>query len=331
MLVSIVVPCYNSEKTIEKLVDLCFETFETIPGYECEMILVNDYSKDGTFEAIKRAAKKHDRVKGINFAKNFGQHSALMAAFHYVEGDYVIGLDDDLQNHPSQIPEFLKKAEEGYDIVFGVYKKRNFSKKKNLINKFSHFLMWHLLDRPKDIEMSNFWLARRYVIEKTKEFVGPNVFIQLIFFSITHNIAEINIEHYEREVGSSNYTFKKGLALFMRLVNYSVIPLRISAGIGVLFALAGFAAGIIVFVRKLVHPDMAVGWPSLMCAMFVLFGIVLLMLGVIGEYIGKMIITQSNSPQFVIRETVGVSRPQKKALPKMTELHRPEERNFFQK
>lgn len=306
MLISVVVPCYNSEKTIEKLVDLCFEAFEGFPGYECEMILVNDYSRDGTYEAIKRAAAKHERVKGVNLAKNFGQHAALIAAFHYVEGEYVIGLDDDLQNHPSQIIQFLEKAEEGYDIVFGVYKRRNFSKMKNFVNKFSHFLMWHLLERPKDIEMSNFWLARRYVIEKAKEFRGPNVWIQLIFFSITHNIAEISIEHFEREEGVSNYTFRKGLKLFMLLVNYSVIPLRFSAAFGVFFSAAGFIAGIIVFIRKLIHPDMAVGWASLMSAMFILFGIVFLMLGIIGEYIGKMIMTQTNSPQYVVRETVGV-------------------------
>ena len=169
--------------------------------------------------------------------------------------------------------------------------------------------MWHLLDRPKDIEMGNFWLARRYVIEKAKEFQGPHVFIQLIFFSITHNIAELSIEHYEREQGVSNYTFRKGLKLFMLLVNYSVIPLRVSYYFGVAFSAVGFIAGIIVFIRKLIDPGMAAGWASLMCAMFILFGIVFLMLGVIGEYIGKMIMTQTNSPQYVVRETVQSREP----------------------
>ena len=127
MLVSIVVPCYNSEHTIEKLVDLCMEEFDRMEGYECEMVLVNDYSRDHTFEAIRRAAAKYPNVIGVNLAKNFGQHAALMAAFHYVSGELVVGMDDDLQNHPSQIRQFLEKEKEGYDVVFGVFRQRKFS------------------------------------------------------------------------------------------------------------------------------------------------------------------------------------------------------------
>ena len=132
MLVSIVIPCYNSEQSIGEVVDLCMEEFDKMDNYECEMILINDYSKDKTFEAIKRCAAKYPNVKGINLAKNFGQHAAIMAGLHYVNGDLVIGMDDDLQNHPSQIRQFLDKLEEGYDIVFGVFKERKFSWYKNL-------------------------------------------------------------------------------------------------------------------------------------------------------------------------------------------------------
>lgn len=126
MLVSIVIPCYNSEHTIGKVVELAIEEFEKLKDYECEFVLVNDYSRDGTWNAIHALAEKHPNVKGINLAKNFGQHNAIMAAMNHTEGDLIIGMDDDMQNHPSQIPLFLDKIQEGYDIVFGVFKERSF-------------------------------------------------------------------------------------------------------------------------------------------------------------------------------------------------------------
>lgn len=320
MLVSIVIPCYNSEHTIGEVVDLCMEEFAKMDGYECEMILVNDFSRDGTFEAIRRAAEKYPNVTGISLAKNFGQHAAIMAGLHYVRGELVVGMDDDMQNHPSQIRQFLEKEKEGYDVVFGVFQERKFGFMKNLTGAVSRFLLWHLLERPKGIQMSSFWLARRYVIEKVKEYEGNNAFIQLLFFRTTHNMANIEIEHYEREVGQSNYTFRKGLKLFMSFMNYSTIPLRLSTVFGVLFSMAGFIAALVVLIHKLVDPSVAVGWSSLMCAMLILFGIVFLMLGILGEYVGKLILTSSKTPQYVIRDIVNEERKtEEKTVSKDTE------------
>lgn len=303
MLVSIVIPCYNSEHTIEKVVDLCMEEFDKLDGYDCEMVLVNDFSKDATFEAITRAANKYpDKVVGINLAKNFGQHAAIMAGLHYIHGDMVIGMDDDMQNHPSQIPQFLAKAEEGFDVVFGVFKERKFNKSKNITGAVSRFVLWHVLERPEKIQMSSFWLARRYVVEKSKEYAGNNAFIQLLFFRTTHSMANIEIEHFDREVGESNYTFRKGLKHFMSFMNYSIIPLRLSTYLGVILFLLGIVSGIIVFVRKLINPSIAMGWSSLMCVMLVLFGVVFLLLGILGEYIGKIILMENKTPQYVIRD-----------------------------
>ena len=204
MLVSIVIPCYNSEHTIERVADACAETFAKLDGYDYEMVLVNDYSKDDTFGAITRVCQKYSNVKGVNLARNFGQHAAIMAGLHYVNGDFVVGMDDDLQNHPDQIVQFLEKAEQGYDVVFGVFKERKFNAFKNLTGAVSRFLLWHLLERPKDIQMSSFWLARRYVIDKVKEYEGDSPFIQLLFFRTTYNMANIEIEHFEREVGHAH-------------------------------------------------------------------------------------------------------------------------------
>lgn len=307
MLVSIVVPCYNSEGSVGELVDLCEEEFDRLDGYECEIILVNDYSKDRTFETIRMCAEKYSNVKGINLAKNFGQHAAIMAGLHYVSGELVVGMDDDLQNHPSQIPQFIEKLNEGYDVVFGVFKERKFSWFKNLTGAVSRFFLWHLLERPKDIQMSSFWLARRFVIDKVKEYEGEQVFIQILFFRTTHNIANIEIDHYEREYGKSNYTFGKGLKLFLFCINFTALPLRLSTLFGMAFSSIGLIGALVVLIRKLLHPSIAMGWASVMCAMLVFFGIMFFMVGILGEYVGKIILNVNKTPQFVVRETLNIA------------------------
>lgn len=316
MLISIIIPCYNSEGTIERVVEETMETFRKLKGYECEMVLVNDYSKDKTYEAITRAAKKYPNVIGVNLAKNFGQHNAMMAALHYVHGEAVIGMDDDLQNHPDQIPQFLDKMEEGYDVVFGVFKERKFGWFKNLSSAVSRHLMWMMTDQPRDIQMSSFWLARKYVIDKALEYEGSNVFLQFLFFRTTGNMVDIEVEHFAREVGTTNYNFRRGLKQFLSCLNYTAMPLRLATFFGMLFSGAGFISAIVVLVHKLLNPNVAVGWSSLMCAMLVLFGITFLMLGILGEYVGRLILNINKTPQYVVRETINAEKDQKNRLEK---------------
>lgn len=170
-------------------------------------------------------------------------------------------MDDDMQNHPSQIPLFLDKIQEGYDIVFGVFKERKFSAFKNLTGAVSRFLLWHLLDRPKDIQMSSFWCCRRYVRDEIVKYDGYNIFLQVLFFRTTHNIANIEIEHFEREVGTSNYNFRKGLNLFLSCLNFTVIPPVCRHFSNIVFS-GWFYRGTVVLVRKLLDPTIAIGWSS---------------------------------------------------------------------
>ena len=308
MLLSIVIPCYRSANTIGKVVEMSMAEVDKIKDLECEFVLVNDCSPDDTFEAIRHLAEKYPNVKGVNFAKNFGQHNAIMAGLREASGDYIMGMDDDMQTHPSQIPAFIRKMNEGYDVVFGVYRKRKFGFFKNLSSKISSFVIWHMIEKPKDLESSNFWCCRKYVRDEIIKYTGYNLYLQIMFYRTTSNIANIEIEHFAREEGQSNYSFKKALKLFMAFMNYTVIPLRAATIMGVLFSAAGFIGAVAVLVRKLIDPTVMVGWSSLMCAMLALFGIAFLMMGIIGEYVGKMVLNQKKTPQYVVRETVNIDK-----------------------
>ncbi len=307
MLVSIVIPCYYSEKSIRKVVELVMEEFEKNKGYSCEFILVNDGSKDRTFEEICTLADEYSNVCGVNLMRNFGQHNALMAAIHYTKGDYVLGMDDDLQTHPSQIFKLIYKIEEGFDVVYGVYPKRKNSPLKNLTSKLNEVSSRVMLNRPKDIVSSNFWMITRAVRDEVIKYESFNPYIDGIFYRVTHNIGNVPVEHHKREFGNSGYTFKKLLNLWLAYWNFSVIPLRISFFLGIFSAIGGVLVALLVVINKILNPDVAVGWSSSLCVMAVMFGLVLMVLGVIGEYIGKIIMILNNTPQYIVRETVNAS------------------------
>ena len=304
MLVSIVIPCYNSEATIRKVVEMVMTEFSRWDSYTCEFVLVNDNSRDNTFEEIRSLCKDYSNVKGINLMRNFGQHNALMAALHYAKGDLILGMDDDLQTHPSQIEKLLKKMEEGYDLVYGVYEKRKNSFLKNCTSYLNEVSSRILLGRPKEIQSSNFWIITQTIAKEVRKYQSYNPYIDGIFYRTTHNIGNVTVEHHKREVGSSNYTFRKLVRLWLAYWNYSVIPLRISSVIGAISAFVGFIATIITIIRKLLNPGMMMGWSSLICTMLIFFGLILLVLGIIGEYLGKIILTINNTPQYIVRETI---------------------------
>jgi glycosyltransferase involved in cell wall biosynthesis len=306
MLVSVVIPCYNSEASIEKVVEMTIVELRKIENCDCEFVLVNDCSRDHTYGAIQRLGEKYPFVKGVNLMRNFGQHNAIMAALHYTAGDYIVGMDDDFQTHPSQISILIRKIEEGYDLVYGQYGKKKGSFLKNLSSKFNKVTSRVLLGRPKDVVSSNFWVITRSVRDELVKYKNYNPYVDALFYRTTHNIADVPIEHFKREVGTSNYTFRKLVRLWLAYWNYSVIPLRISSILGMLFAGGGFIAAIVTVIKKLLTPDMPMGWASTICLMMVFFGIVLLVLGIIGEYLGKIILTLNSTPQYIVRETVNI-------------------------
>ena len=307
-LISIVIPCYNSQATIRKVTEMVMEEFKKMDGYECEFVLVNDCSpKDDTYGEIEKLGRDYPNVKGINLLRNFGQHNALMAALHYTSGDYILGMDDDMQTHPSQISKLIHKMEEGFDLVYGCYPKKKNSMLKNLSSKINEVSSRILLGRPKDIVSSNFWMITKQVRDEVIKYDSFNPYIDGIFYRTTHKIGNVEVEHFKREVGTSNYTLKKLMKLWLAYWNYSVIPLRISSVLGCVSAAGGFLAALYIIIYKLIDPTVTVGWASTICIIVVLAGLILMVLGIIGEYLGKMILILNRTPQYIVRETINVT------------------------
>lgn len=304
-LVSFVIPCYNSSHTIGKVVEEINATMEGLKQYDYEIILVNDSSPDDTFEEIRRICKEHKNVCGVNLARNFGQHSALMAGFHYVHGDIVVCLDDDGQTPAEEAGKLLSKIEEGFDVVYARYEHKQHSAFRNIGSKVNELMTRVMLGKPKELYLSSYFAAKRFIIDEMARYTNPYPYVIGLVLRSTKKITNVSVNHREREIGTSGYTLGKLFALwFNGFTAFSIKPLRVATVMGALSAVAGFIYGTYTIIKKLIDPNIVIGFSSLMAAIMFIGGMLMLMLGIIGEYIGRIYISLNNSPQYIIRECI---------------------------
>ncbi|MGN0167138.1 MAG: glycosyltransferase family 2 protein [Acetatifactor sp.] len=305
--ISFVIPCYRSEHTLPHVIAEIEEKMKTMPQYEHDIFLVNDCSPDSTFEVIRKLCEEHDNIKGISFAKNFGQHAALMAGLRHSDGDYVVCLDDDGQTPADEVDKLLDKLEEGYDAVYAKYEHKQHSAFRNFGSKVNERMTRTMLGKPAELYISSYFAVKRFVVNDMIRYENSYPYVIGLVLRATGNITNVLVNHREREEGNSGYTLKKLLGLwFNGFTAFSVKPLRIATAIGGASAAVGFLYGIYTIIKRLVNPDVPMGFSSTMSALVFFGGMIMLMLGLIGEYIGRIYISLNNSPQYVIREKVNI-------------------------
>ncbi len=305
--VSFCIPCYKSEQTLTKVVDEIRTSMEELSDkYEYEIILVNDASPDGTFNVICKLADTYPNITGIDLAKNFGQHAALMAGFAHVSGDILVCLDDDGQTPANEVYKLLDKIEEGQDVVYAKYDHKKHSLFRNFGSFINEKMTEFLLGKPKELYVSSYFTAKRFIVDEMLRYDKSYPYVIGLVLRSTKRIANVNVDHREREVGKSGYTLGKLLGLWMNgFTAFSVKPLRIATWTGISCAILGFIYGLYTIIKKFVLGDaVAVGFSALMSSVMFIGGMILFMLGILGEYIGRMYISMNNAPQYVIREVV---------------------------
>ena len=276
-------------------------------AYQYEIILVNDSSPDGVWYVITELARARKDVKAISFSRNFGQHAALMAGYQVAKGNIIVTADDDGQTPLDQVFELIKKLEEGYDVVYAKYRKTKQSFWRRCGSWVNAKMSESLIGKPKKIDSNSFFVMRRFVAQEMLRYRNSYPYIGGLIFRATKNIANVTVEHRQRMEGKSGYTVFKLIKLWMNgFTAFSVLPLRASSLVGVICAIVGFIFGIVTVIRKLVIPDISVGWSSTVSIMLFIGGLIMLMLGMIGEYIGRIYICLNNAPQYVVRETINV-------------------------
>lgn len=303
--VSFVIPCYRSEHTLPHVVAEINKKMDSMEGYEYDIFLVNDCSPDDTLGTIRKLCGEHANIRGISFSRNFGQHSALMAGLRYSDGDYVVCLDDDGQTPADEVDKLLDKLEEGYDAVYARYEHKQHSAFRNLGSKVNELMARIMLGKPAKLFVSSYFAVKRFVVDDMVRYENSYPYVIGLVLRATKNIANVAVNHREREEGTSGYTLKKLVGLWLNgFTAFSVKPLRIATGLGAVSAFAGFAYGVYTIVKRIFNPDVPMGFSSTMAALVFFGGMIMLMLGMIGEYIGRIYISLNNSPQYVIREKI---------------------------
>ena len=304
-LISYVIPCYKSEQTLGGVVEEIRTAMSKLTEYAYEIILVNDGSPDGTFSVIKKLCEEDSKIKGINFARNFGQHAALIAGFRHANGEIIVCLDDDGQTPADEVGKLLAGIENGADVVYAKYAHKQHSWFRNFGSYINELMTRVMLGKPKELYLSSYFAARRFVIEDVVRYENAYPYVIGLVLRTTKNIVNVEVTHREREIGTSGYTFGKLLNLWINgFTAFSVKPLRIATMMGAIFAIFGFLYTIYTVIKKFVNPAVPLGFSTLISAIMIIGGMLMLMLGMVGEYIGRIYVCMNRSPQYVIREVI---------------------------
>lgn len=303
-LISFVIPCYRSYNTISDVVNEIVNTM-SLHDDEYEVLLVNDCSPDNTVKMLRTISENNEHVAVIDMAKNFGQHAALMAGFRHAKGDIVVCLDDDGQTPPSEVYNLIDKLDD-YDVCYASYSEKKHSAFRNFGSKVNAKMLEIMLDKPKTLYASSYFAMKRYVVEEIIKYTNPYPYIDGLVLRSTTSITSAPVKHLERASGESGYSFAKLLSLWINgLTAFSVKPLRIASLMGIVCAILGGFFSIWAVYNKLSDPTAPIGWTTLIIVILIIGGMILFVLGLLGEYVGRIYISMNNSPQYVIKAKYG--------------------------
>lgn len=304
-LISFIIPCYASEGSVGLVIDELREIVRQKPAFDYQIIAVNDCSPDGLMDVLRTYAAADPKVIAVDLAKNGGRHNALMCGCHFAEGDYVVFIDDDQQCPADRLWDLMAPLTEGnYDVAIAKYPKKKQSGFKNFGSYVNDSVATWLLGKSRDLKFSNFSVMRKFVRDEIIKYTNPYPYMSGLMLRSTKRVCNVEMEERERTIGVGHYNFRRSFALWLNsFTAFSVKPLRIATTCGMLFAFLGALMVIYTVVHKLLVPTTAIGYSSLMAMLLFIGGMIMFMLGLIGEYIGRIYISLNNSPQFVIRQT----------------------------
>lgn len=305
-IVSVVVPAYGSARILPRLVEAMEGPLSEVAGASgFELILVHDCGPDDTWDTILALAQTRPWLRGIDLSRNAGQHNAIMAGLSVARGEYVVTMDDDLQHDPADIPRVVECLRQGADVCYVQFETRKHAAWKRLGSAFNDRVARWLLRKPAGLYLSPFRGLRRHVVQQMLRYTGPFVYVDGLVLQSTSSISTIRAKHHERSDGKSGYSLRKSISLWLQMAtSFSVAPLRLASLAGIVFSIGGFLAAIALVLQKILDPATAVGWTSLIVVVLIIGGVQLLALGVIGEYVGRVLLNVANRPQFVVGRQV---------------------------
>lgn len=307
MNISVIIPVYNSEPLLPELVSRLHPVLGSL-GSDYELILVDDGSRDRSWEVIFRLAQEHSWIRGINLMRNYGQHNALLCGIRAAQYEVVVTMDDDLQHPPEEITKLLQKLTEGYDVVYGTPLKKQHGLWRNIIAQITRLPLQGIMDAEIARNATAFRAFRTYIRDAFTNYQSPFVSIDVLLSWGTTRFAAIPVRRDPRRAGASNYTIGKLASHALDMITgFSTWPLRVASLVGFGFTLFGFGVLIYVLGRYLIEGGSVPGFPFLASIIAIFSGAQLFALGIIGEYLARMHFRSMGRPYSFIRDTTGFS------------------------
>lgn len=307
-MVSVVIPLYNSSKTIQPVIEEIREEFKRIGTDNYEIVLVNDCSPDNVLDVVTEMARQDRRIKVASLAKNMGQTTAMIAGYTYASGEFIVNMDDDYQMPGFEIGRLLQTLIDGdYDVVFAKYRKQKESKFRRFGSDINCKMAEIMIGKPKSIRSNSFFIMRSFIRDEIIKYSNHYPYVYGIIFASTSKIANVETEHRKRENGKSNYSFGKLLGLWLNgFLNFSVRPLRISTVVGAVVSAVSAVIAVVLAISRIYNPDGVAGWTSIVIIILFFAGLQLISIGLLGEYLGRLYISSSNLPKYVVRKTFNI-------------------------
>lgn len=303
-LYSIVIPVYKSENIVGNTVEQTLKFFEA-NNLDGEIVLVNDGSPDGSWDVIRKLAETHPNVRSINFLRNYGQHTAVYCGIAESRGDFIITMDDDLQNPPNEVLKLIDKINEGYDLVFAEFKQKMHGAHRKLGTQVIGYLNARIFGKPKDLKLTNFRIFSKDTAKRMLQYKTNYPYIPGLLLMHASKMGNVETEHHAREIGASNYTFIRIAQLVARLLfNYSSYPLKIVSGTGIVLSFLSFLAGLFFIAKAFFLGVSVTGWTTIVVLLSFLSGFILVMLGIMGEYLARIMNQLASSEPYQIREKI---------------------------
>src|SRR5438105_6969705 len=311
---SLVIPVYNGSRTIGPLVEQAIKIFGST---SVEIVLVNDGSEDDSEKVCAELAEKFPQnVVFVHLSRNFGEHSAVLAGFTQSRGRHIAVLDDDGQNPPEEVVRMLDELKrKNYDVVYGHYIEKKHSCFRNLGSRFNDRIATLILHKPRDLYLSSFKVMNRFLAQEIIKYRGPYPYADGLIYRVTRTIGQIPVEHRVSASGPSRYTLRRLVRLWLNLLlTFSIKPLLISVYIGLLASCLSVVALIAILIDKLwITPDLTVGIPTVLGSVVFFSGVQLMILGLVGEYLGRLYLDQTGTPQYIVRYSIQAGRNNKES------------------
>jgi len=303
-MISIIIPVFNSQNTIKNLVEDIAKTLKQ--EFKYEIVLINDASKDNSEQICIDLVNKYDFINYLSLSKNFGEHNAVMAGLNNCIGDYAVIMDDDLRHSSEALLKLIKKGLEEknkYDVIYTNFNKKEQIFFRNFGSKINDLIANIVLKKSKNLYLSSFKFLNRFVINEIIKYKSPFIYIDGIIHEITNKISSVNVEHEKVEKSKSGYTISKLIQLLLSMfTGYSILPLRISSLVGIIIVCFGFILSLITFFEKIFYDNIPSGYATMLIIVIFFSGTILVVLGLLGEYVGRIFLTINNKPQYIIKD-----------------------------